>query len=263
MEESGNGNNGNSSGNAGSGGANDQRADGPGGEKRRRRRRRGGKGKAGGGDVRAEGSETTPRESAPRDSVPRDQNRPPPARDNAPPRDNMARDKQQNRPHQDSRGPQRPSGNASNPQQTNDKGPRDARGDKRRGGRDRNRNAKTGGGAGGSHPPREKGDKERLKKALAEISPKRLDLGDKPVKHEIRRYDMVLYDTFAAAKADHSVIAQKAQACDQLNVVIRAEGNMDDAELLGLSPKVKIFAGNAWTIIHERRKTDGWYDEPR
>jgi hypothetical protein len=30
-----------------------------------------------------------------------------------------------------------------------------------------------------------------------------------------------------------------------------------------LSPKVKVFAGNAWTIIHERRKADGWYDEPR
>jgi hypothetical protein len=49
---------------------------------------------------------------------------------------------------------------------------------------------------------------------------------------------------------------------EQLNVVIRAEANMDDPVLL-MIPKVKVFAGTAWALIHDRRIADGWYDVPR
>lgn len=77
-----------------------------------------------------------------------------------------------------------------------------------------------------------------------------------------RRYGVLFYETFAAAKADRERIASSAQEFDQLNIVIRAEGNMDDPDLSGIS-KAKVFAGAAWHLIHERRQTDGWYTTPR
>jgi hypothetical protein len=55
-------------------------------------------------------------------------------------------------------------------------------------------------------------------------------------------------------------IVAATNGCDQLNVVIRAEGDMSDPELTGLSPKVKVFAGAAWALIHERRLEERWYE---
>jgi len=78
----------------------------------------------------------------------------------------------------------------------------------------------------------------------------------------IRRYSVLFFETFAQAKAELARIQAEQAAVDQLNVVIRAEGNMDDADLLAPG-KTKVFAGTAWHLIHERRKQDGWYDEPR
>jgi len=77
-----------------------------------------------------------------------------------------------------------------------------------------------------------------------------------------KRYGLVSYETFQAARADIATLQAKAREVDQLNIVIHAEGNMDDAELNAIG-NVKVFAGNAWTIIHERRNQEGWYDEPR
>jgi len=74
------------------------------------------------------------------------------------------------------------------------------------------------------------------------------------------RYGMVLYETFAQAKSDLAGIRAARAKVDQLNIVIRAEGNMEDPDL---TPHGKVFAGAAWTLIHERRKADGWYDAPR
>ena len=83
-----------------------------------------------------------------------------------------------------------------------------------------------------------------------------------PFVHVPQRYALALYETFAAARADKEALAEKAATVDQLNIVIRAEGSMDDPELLALG-NVKVFAGVAWALIHERRRQDGWYDEPR
>ena len=71
----------------------------------------------------------------------------------------------------------------------------------------------------------------------------------------------MVFETLAAAKADLDKIRSQLSECDQLNVVIKAESTMDDPEILGLG-KVKIFAGAAWSLIHERRVADGWYQEP-
>jgi hypothetical protein len=74
----------------------------------------------------------------------------------------------------------------------------------------------------------------------------------------LRNFGLLIYDSFAAAKADLAGIKAAAQKVDQLNIVIRAEGPMDDPEL---TPFGKVFAGAAWTLIHERRKADGWYEQ--
>ena len=83
-----------------------------------------------------------------------------------------------------------------------------------------------------------------------------------PFVHVEKRYGVVIYDTIQAARADIPTLTEKTNDVDQLNVVIRAEGHMDDPELTTI-PKVKVFAGTAWTLIHERRLHDGWYDSPR
>ena len=70
---------------------------------------------------------------------------------------------------------------------------------------------------------------------------------------------MIFYETFAAAKADAVALEEKRTSVDQVNIVIRADGNMDDAELVKFG---KVFAGAAWMVIHERRVTDGWYNDP-
>ncbi len=74
---------------------------------------------------------------------------------------------------------------------------------------------------------------------------------------------MLIFKSFAQAKAEKDSIIEALTGCDQLNVVIRDEGNMDDPEILSIDKKVKIFAGAAWTLIHERRQADGWYDSPQ
>jgi hypothetical protein len=76
-----------------------------------------------------------------------------------------------------------------------------------------------------------------------------------------QKFQVLFFDSFAQARAAEASIATACSQPDitQINVVIREEGNMDDAELLGLHSKVKVYAGAAWTTIHERRQADGWY----
>ena len=71
-----------------------------------------------------------------------------------------------------------------------------------------------------------------------------------------KKYGVVFYDTLAAAKNDLANIRSKARGLDQLNIVIKAEANMDDPDLNRIG---KVFAGMAWTTIHERRVDEGWY----
>ena len=78
-----------------------------------------------------------------------------------------------------------------------------------------------------------------------------------------KSYGVVFFDTFVSARSAKEEIVTHCQAVDQLNLVIQAEGNMDDPELLDIDKRVKVFAGAAWWSIHQRRKEEGWYDEPR
>jgi len=79
-----------------------------------------------------------------------------------------------------------------------------------------------------------------------------------PLKAAKRRYGIVFFDTLAAAKNDLLRLQEMARGFDQLNIVIRAEASMDDPELAAIG---KVFAGAAWALIHDRRVTDGWYNE--
>lgn len=73
-------------------------------------------------------------------------------------------------------------------------------------------------------------------------------------------YRVHFFESFKTAKAASETIAESCNGCDQVNVVIKAEGNMEDPELLGIDPKVAVFAGEAWHLIHTRRQEDGWYE---
>ncbi len=74
-----------------------------------------------------------------------------------------------------------------------------------------------------------------------------------------KAYRVAFYDTIAQAKGDVNALRELAAQCDQLNIVVRAEAPMDDAELTSVG---KLFCGAAWALIHERRKSDGWYEQP-
>lgn len=80
------------------------------------------------------------------------------------------------------------------------------------------------------------------------------------VTHIPKRYGVVFFQTLEEAKSQADKILDKAKEVDQLNIVIRSEANMDDPELCQYG---KVFAGEAWALIHDRRVADGWYNEPR
>ncbi len=83
-----------------------------------------------------------------------------------------------------------------------------------------------------------------------------------PTTHVRKRYDVMFFDSLAEAHAAIERLRDKAAETDQLNIIIRAEANMDDPVLASI-PKTKVFAGTAWALIHDRRVADGWYNEAR
>ena len=72
---------------------------------------------------------------------------------------------------------------------------------------------------------------------------------------------MISFDTFYAAKSAKEDIEALCAQCDQVNVVIREEGNQSDPDILEIDGKVMLFAGEAWYIVHQRRLDEGWYGE--
>jgi len=73
----------------------------------------------------------------------------------------------------------------------------------------------------------------------------------------LKRYHVIFFDTLVQAKSDLENLRKMASECDQLNIVVRAEASMDDQDLTSVG---KLFCGAAWSLIHERRKADGWYE---
>jgi len=116
----------------------------------------------------------------------------------------------------------------------------------------------------GGRPPKANGNAapRRGQTAPAAKPTPKVEKPDPPFQHVLRRYGLAIYDTHQAAKADRLALLEQAKTVDQLNIVIRAEGPMDDPELLSIG-NVKVFAGTAWALIHDRRVADGWYNEAR
>lgn len=106
-------------------------------------------------------------------------------------------------------------------------------------------------------PRNQKDRRPRRRRRGGSSSPK--PQAEETVKHVPKRYGVVFYDNHAKAKEDAAQLLLKAKEVDQLNIVIKAEGSMDDPELLQYG---KVYAGEAWTTIHKRREEDGWYNEP-
>ncbi|MGE0173564.1 MAG: hypothetical protein AB7T49_12275 [Oligoflexales bacterium] len=75
---------------------------------------------------------------------------------------------------------------------------------------------------------------------------------------KLRNYAVLFYHNVDEAKRDLATIEAKAQAVDQLNIVVQNEnfGEHPDINKFG-----KLYAGAAWTLIHKRRVDDGWYEK--
>ena len=74
----------------------------------------------------------------------------------------------------------------------------------------------------------------------------------------LKRYAVVFYENHNLAREEVERLAELKTQCDQLNIVVKAEGMMDDPEL---TPYGRVYAGEAWHLIHKRRQDDGWYNE--
>lgn len=74
----------------------------------------------------------------------------------------------------------------------------------------------------------------------------------------LKTYAVVFYENHALAREDVPKLQELAKDCDQLNIVIKAEGSMDDPELVAHG---RVYAGEAWHLIHRRRTDEGWYNE--
>ncbi|MEZ4743706.1 MAG: hypothetical protein R3B45_14895 [Bdellovibrionota bacterium] len=77
-----------------------------------------------------------------------------------------------------------------------------------------------------------------------------------------KNFTVLFFDTFREAEADLEVIKEKCLKYDQVNVVVRAEGDMNNPKILAVDSKVKLYAGEAWALIHDRRVEENWYDTP-
>ena len=130
-----------------------------------------------------------------------------------------------------------------------------------------NHRGRKGPSSGNKDKPKKRGGRRRRSgrgrgnggEAKAEAKEPARDYSVPTEKHIPKRYGVVFYATLDAAKEDGDTLLDKAKEVDQLNIVIRAEAPMNDPQLLQYG---KLFAGEAWALIHERRVEEGWYNEP-
>lgn len=119
--------------------------------------------------------------------------------------------------------------------------------------RSRRRRRGGGGSGGGNNPNKEQPNKERGGR------PERAEPEAKKAPPVLKRYGVVFFDNHSQAREDAVRLKDMKAQFDQLNIVIKAEGSMEDPELLAYG---KVFAGEAWHLIHRRRVDDGWYNDP-
>jgi hypothetical protein len=80
----------------------------------------------------------------------------------------------------------------------------------------------------------------------------------KPASPSNKLIHIVFVSTFASAENIKEDLIKICNSCEQLSLVIKQEGNMENKTILALNSKIKIYAGQAWTLIHKRRLEEGW-----
>ncbi len=118
----------------------------------------------------------------------------------------------------------------------------------------RNRRRRRGGEGQGQNQGQAQGQGQQRPEPIVEYAPKQ------PKPRVLKKYTVAFYETFVQAREDLPRLLELKNEFDQINIVIKADGNMDDPELSAIG---KVFAGEAWTLIHKRRVDDGWYNEAR
>jgi len=73
-----------------------------------------------------------------------------------------------------------------------------------------------------------------------------------------KKQKVVFFETVVHAIAQKEMLEKLSKEVEQLNIVIKAEGDRSVPELVQYG---KVFRGEAWTIIHERRVEDEFYKE--
>lgn len=71
-----------------------------------------------------------------------------------------------------------------------------------------------------------------------------------------RTLKVLFFKSLQEARQNLAQLEQEKSSCEQLNIVIKDEGPINDEELSRLGT---VYAGEAWTLIHQRRMEEGWY----
>lgn len=110
-----------------------------------------------------------------------------------------------------------------------------------------------------SHPPENKGRSRRRRRPNQGGSQNKPEVEvTKKSAPVLKRYGVIFYESHVLAKEDVENLAKLKLDCDQLNIVVKTEGSMDDPELVAHG---RVYAGEAWHLIHKRRVDDKWYDD--
>lgn len=88
------------------------------------------------------------------------------------------------------------------------------------------------------------------------------DLLEYPSSVSASSYGYLYFDTFAAAIAAANEIEKQAKTVDQFHIVIKEEGDMSNIHLTSIAENCVVLAGAAWSLVHNRRKASGWYEDP-
>ena len=119
---------------------------------------------------------------------------------------------------------------------------------------------KTGRGPSGSKIPSNQKNRVKKKKVekIGDYPKMRTQDGFEP-NREVnlqKKIGVIFFASVAEAISKIENIKKSSAECEQLNIVIKQEGNREIPELEEVG---KVFLGEAWHIIHTRRQEDGFY----
>ncbi|MBP9707999.1 MAG: hypothetical protein KBD78_10160 [Oligoflexales bacterium] len=112
----------------------------------------------------------------------------------------------------------------------------------------------------GPRPNRQENQKRSAQQRAAQASRPVLIAEKNPIaafdKNLPRTIKVLFFKNLQEARQNLAQLVQEKSSCEQLNIVIKDEGPINDEELSRLGT---VYAGEAWTLIHQRRMEEGWY----